>query len=1587
VTELIRGRYEALEVLGEGGEGRVLKALDRQHGRIVALKVRDLNGVARGQLLDEARVLLAVSPHPNLSLLREDFFDGDTYVLAMDWVEGTDLEQLLRARGRPGLAPSTVIGWLAEVAEAMTHLHTQEQPVVHGDVKPANLVLTRAGHVVLVDFGLSSAPGSRSRSRGTAGFTAPELVAGASPSRASDVYALAATAFALLTGAPPTGIRPQWEGIDPEQGAALESAIRSGLATDPARRPATPGELVEAIRAGWGSTLPTGVLTFCLTDIEGSALAWERDPISMSRALARHDLIVAGAVEARGGRFLKSMGEGDATVSAFTSAEQAVAAALDAQRALGAEGWPDNAPLRVRMALHTGEAEQRDGDYFGATLNVAARVRDLADGNQVFLSAETAALVGAHLPAGGSLVDLGSHRLRGASRPERVFALDASGLDVPRPASDCPYQGLLAFDVGDSDRFFGRASVVADLEARIERSGFVAVVGSSGSGKSSVLRAGLVAALGGGTVITPGAEPPDVPAGDELLVVDQFEELFTLCRDDEIRTRFVDDLLARPGSVAIGMRADFYGRCAFHPGLALAVASHQILLGPMTEAELHEAIEAPAAGYGLRVEPALVELLVLEVGGEPGALPLLSHALLATWEARDGRTLTLEAYRATGGVDAAIANTANAVLESFDRVRRTIARRVLLRLVEPGDGGAVTRRRASRAEFAGAADPDTVNDVLDRLTRARLLSVDEDHVEIAHEALIREWPTLTAWVDEDRSGLRLHRHLTAAAAAWVASRRDAGDLYRGQRLAAAIEWRPAASALSEIESEFLDASTKAFEREQHAQARVNRRLRFLLAGVVVALVVALIAGSVAFVQQRHAATARDHADVARVAAVSRSVIDRQADVGLLLAAAAYRLEANDDTRSTLLSALTTHPLLLGLLHGSQSGLNEAVISRDGRTIATPTAGGTILWDARSHRRLASLGYERDLALGADFSPDGRFLAVGVTSGTTEADVGARLQVWDVRTRRLIHLLPIPGVVNLTTVAWSDDGRTVIAQVGPSITDERPTARVIEWDPSNWRMRGSPWTLSDSYEDAGDHALTVSSDGGRVALPLPGGTVGVWATTTRRPIGAPISPSRVVRRDMGAIAALTLSHDGGLLAVGTEAGPVLMIDPANGKLASPALQLSGDLASTIDISANGALVAVGRHDGRTQLFDRRSGEALGEPLAANASDVNDVTFSDDGTRLVTAGHDRTGAIWSLDGTRALGVPLAGQAGPLTEAAFGRSFLATAGTDGTVALRSATTGRVERLLRLGGEARTVAIDAQTGRVAAGGTGGSVAIWPARGDSPRRISVGKAWVHSVAFRPDGQSLAIAVDRSLGQLELANGPDIGAVRFVDPSTGREAARAIGPPGFSPLSIAWSRDGRKLAVATADNFLHLYDARTHRELRKRIESVDALIGDVTFDPSGTRLVGATVSGVTRQWDVASGKEILPPFEGQVGLTTGVAFNESGQILATTTVGLSETQLWDPETARPIGGSLVSGRIPYTTRTAVIHDFLRARPSFSPDGQHLATVGFDGASTLWDVVPDHWLAAACDVAGRDLTAAEWHESLPGRQRVPVCPDS
>jgi hypothetical protein len=410
-----------------------------------------------------------------------------------------------------------------------------------------------------------------------------------------------------------------------------------------------------------------------------------------------------------------------------------------------------------------------------------------------------------------------------------------AGIFVSGPS---PYKGLETFQSDDAEWFFGRERLVAELCARAPEAPFLAVVGPSGSGKSSLLRAGLLPAVWSGTlpgasewttiVLTPGAHPVEElgihvalmrgvepgamvkdlrsepgsislavrqalsqkPTGERLLlVVDQFEEVFTLCQEDGDRRRFIRalvDLADGPDSratVVLGIRADFYARCADYPELVSLLQDHQVVVGAMTAPELRQVIEGPAGRAGLVLEPGLTQTILGDLGNEPGALPLLSHALFATWQHRRERTLTLAGYAGTGGVPKAIAQSAEAVYEDLDPDQRSIAKGVFLRLTALGEGTADTRRRARRAELVGDQDASAVELVLARLTEARLITLGMDSVEIAHEALIREWPRLHMWLTEDREALRVHRRLTEAAIEWDQAGRDEGLLYRGARLA------------------------------------------------------------------------------------------------------------------------------------------------------------------------------------------------------------------------------------------------------------------------------------------------------------------------------------------------------------------------------------------------------------------------------------------------------------------------------------------------------------------------------------------------------------------------------------------------------------------------------------------------------------------------------------------------------------------------------------------------------------------------------------------------------------------------------------
>jgi WD40 repeat protein/class 3 adenylate cyclase len=1559
---LIKGRYEVLGTLGTGGEGHVVKALDRQHDRLVALKLREVrDDRLRDDLLNEARILLAVPPHPALPLVREDFFDGDRYVVAMDWVEGTDLARLLRERGRPGLAPSSVLAYLAEAAEALTHLHTQDPPVIHGDVKPANLILSKGGRVKLVDFGMSSAPDAPRRRAGTPGFRAPELAADGGPSRASDIYSLAATAFALLSGSPPSGVLPSWEGIDPAQAKQLEAALRVGLATDPARRPGTPGELVESLRTGWGAALPTGVMTFCLSDIEGSTALWENDPAAMAEALVRHDEIIAAQVEARGGRFLKSMGEGDSTVSVFESAPQALDAAVAATHALREEQWPGGMRLAVRFGLHTGEAERRGADYFGPTLNLAARLRGQADGGQIFVSAAMAALVAQHLPADCELVDLGPHRLRGLRERERIHALKGPGISAPLPVGESPYRGLLAFEPDDRRFFFGREEVVEEILGRLKPGRPLAIIGASGSGKSSVLRAGVVGAVLAGEVegverariLTPGPEPGLEVADDprELVVVDQFEELYTLCEDPARRDAFIDRLLALSSAVVIGVRADLYGRLSDHADLARAAADNQILLGAMGEEELERAITEPARVAGLRLESGLVELILRDVAREPGALPLLSHALRVTWEQRDGRTLTVEGYRASGGVGTAIARTADSVVESVPHDGQRLMRNLFLRLTELGEGIEDTRRRVAVEELVPeGASPDEVQALLDRLAEARLVTLGEGTAEVAHEVLIREWPRLRAWLEEDRAGIHLHRQLGNAARLWETGRREAGDLYRGTRLAAALEWAEAhPEALNASERAFLDASVAESERERRTQLRANRRLRMLLGGASLLLAAAVIAGVLALRESGRSRDAARTADAQRLGA--QALIDDRLERSLLLAQAGRELDDSVATRGNLLSALVRHPAAVGVMQDHTHGAPALALTPDDRILAAGDDLGTlVLINTRTRQRIGR-PLRLNRAIGRlHFSPDGRLLAVsGLPGRGLDTD---SVKLFDVATMKLVSEIDLVGYPpdRLADARFAEDGAVVVSVEAP-IPDLPFTTQVRRYDARTGRPLGR---LARIGRRPAGGARPVPSRLDRLLFVSHDETFLLDAETLR-----------ILRRVPVGGWTAGLAPDGRHAAIGGEDGSVRILDLRTGE----ARTLSGrheDRVQGLEFSSDGRTLATKSDDGRVLVWDVRSG-AVRETLTGHTGPIPGMVGSADGRTLYTAGLDGRIIVWDIRGDRRLARPF--RAHPFRQPGIsdyppalaispsGR-IVAAGRPDGGVSLHDAQSLR--RLRDLpgieAGAARVVEFSPDGRAIAVTGDGGAVEMRDvATGRRLRRPLPGLGVpAQAMGFSPDGRRLAIADGE-------------GNLRMLEVRTG-SVRRAPRLPPY-PVHLSFSPDGETLAIGLDLSGAQLLDGRSLRVIARLPGRAGAGASSVRFSPDGRLLAVTGVDGSTQLWDVAARRPVGAPLSGHEDLVLDAEFSPDGRMLATS--GIDGTVI-----LRDVASRRALGTLPGALGWTVVR--------FTRDGRRIFVLRDTGAAQRWEVSPDAWSRHACRVAGRDLTRGEWDEFVPDQDYRKVC---
>ncbi len=508
----------------------------------------------------------------------------------------------------------------------------------------------------------------------------------------------------------------------------------------------------------------------------------------------------------------------------------------------------------------------------------------------------------------------------------------------------CPWKGLAAYDDHDAATFFGRETDVAACLAKLGESPLLVVTGPSGSGKSSLVGAGLVPALRRigwrVEVMTPGADGAQamaaarqLAASDPLLVVDQFEETFTQ-RDEAFTRRWLAELARyaqESGPVVLVVRGDHVAALGADPALARLTERGLHLVAPLTDSALREVVERPAEVAGLLLEPGLVDLLVRDADGQPGALPLLSHALTETWLRREAGLLTVDGYRAAGGIRDAVAASAERLYQGLTGPEQIQVRWLMLRLVSLSESGEPFRTPLPATVAAG------VNAVrrrlLDLLVRGRLVTSHAAGYDLAHEALARAWPRLRAWLDEDRAGQQLRRHLSVAAAGWEALGRPDPELYRGARLAAVLDWLERGDEpLPEPERVFVDASRALADKqvrqlagEARRQRAQNRRLRGLVAVAVVLLVMATVAGGVAMDRGQQAAAGRDAANQAAREArhetlVARSLSLRTSNRALaaMLAVLTWREQPDSLAESAMLSNLTAAPGFLGTARRSST---------------------------------------------------------------------------------------------------------------------------------------------------------------------------------------------------------------------------------------------------------------------------------------------------------------------------------------------------------------------------------------------------------------------------------------------------------------------------------------------------------------------------------------------------------------------------------------------------------------------------------------------------------------------------------------------
>lgn len=1185
-------------------------------------------------------------------------------------------------------------------------------------------------------------------------------------------------------------------------------------------------------------------------------------------------------------------------------------------------------------------------------------------------------------------------------------------------AGRAPYRGLQPFEAEDAALFFGRGEFVQLVVSRLARlrdadtatddpsPPMLFLIGASGSGKSSVLRAGLLPAVargalsGGGAsghaaawhaaIITPGAAPLraldaalDSTPEPRLVVIDQFEELYTLCGDTDARAGFVSRMAeARQRTLFVaGMRADFFAEAARDPRLVPALQNWQVVVPPMSSDDLRQVIVGPAQALGIAVEPALVDTVLSEVFPRqvPGAtarqnaLPLLSHALLSAWEHRRRGPLGLHDYLGAGGLAGAVQQSAETAYDELDPQQREVCRRLFLRLIAVDEDLVTTRRRAQRGELDelrnGADSPDgsPVAAVIERFVTRRLLTVDDQSVEISHEALLVAWSRLADWIAADHESLRQHRRITSAAHTWHDADFDDHLLLRGSQLTAAKDWTADpdhAADLNRLERDFLTSSVTArtsaqrLERRRTAASRaVTAALAVLLVVAVGMTVVALHARTVADRQRQAANTQRDQARSRQLAVDSQRAAATDLALAGQLALAAYRTSPTVDARSALFDALS-------------QGVVSRLVGRSGPTATALNSAGTIeaISDAqngtvslhaviqgRPRQTLSTIPARSpaDQIFAIAFSPDGRHLALGGLGGAVRL-----VAVADSARPSIEATLPGKLGTAVQALHFSPDGQTLFAAGGP------PGIRA-------WSIRSprAPDLLpgpAHSDAAAGVQSLATDPRTGRLLAGTADGAVLSWALhhLGERPAHVQIGHS--------AIDFLAVSPRSSQALVGSKDATVTAVDITTPARMRVSRRVHTDFTSWANAAAyapDGAHVALGSADGKIDIL--RDGTWSTVRSITDAGQVTALNYDSTGQMLIAASAD--GVVRSIPvGGRLL--PALG--GPAFSIGFARSsgLLATmtTGPHGSVATWSirpsgTTAAGVLPLPASFGQPDGTGAIAPNGRVVAAGnaTGQIVIDTLTRAgqfdNNAQLLSAGHQTIESVTFSPDSHLLAAGSDD--GNLYLWN---IAHPHHPVPLAPLKA-------GAELVSVSIASGSHLVAAASVDHTVHLWDVRAPRRPRELppLGGFKNYAWSVAFSPDAAMLAAGGADNTIRLWNVTdpSRAHLLGrPFVGPTHYVFSLAFSPDSHTLA---AAGGDSSVWTWALTDP-------------SRPAVVATLHAANPgggtytvAYTPDGTYLAAAGTAGTVTFWNTDIHAAIAAECRLRGTALTRSEWRTYVPG----------